>query len=78
MIEVRLTPLLAKRAKSRREEFSLPFNLGMTPGDVGRSEGFHGAELEALLPIVNGAQADLEVALHDGDRLEMQIGIAGG
>ncbi len=78
MIDVKLMPLLAKRAVSRREQLAVPFAAGMTPAAVAGAEGFSGPDLEALLAIVNGKQVELDALLADGDRLELLIGIAGG
>ena len=78
MIDVTLMPLLAKRATSRRERLSLDFRSGLTPSAIAESEGFHGLDLEPLLAIVNGTQAEMDTALADGDAVELRIGIAGG
>jgi hypothetical protein len=78
MIEVKLMPLLAKRAASHREQLSVPFAAGLTPGAVAEAEGFSGPDLDAILAIVNGTQVELETLLADGDALELMIGIAGG
>jgi len=78
MIAVKLMPLLAKRATSRKEQLSVSFAAGLTPGAVAEAEGFHGPDLEAILAIVNGQQVELDTLLSDGDALELLIGIAGG
>ncbi len=78
MIDVKLMPLLAKRAASRKEQLTVAYAPGMTPAAVAEGEGFAGADLEALLAIVNGKQVELDVPLSDGDRLELLVGIAGG
>lgn len=78
MIEVKLMPILAKRAASRKEDLGIPFVAGLTPALIAESEGFSSLDREAILAIVNGDQVDIETALHDGDRLELRVGIAGG
>lgn len=78
MIDVKLMPLLAKRATSRREQLTLAFAPGLTPGAVAEAEGFSGPDLEAILAVVNGNQVELDTPLSDGDRLELMVGIAGG
>lgn len=78
MIDVKLMPLLAKRATSRREQLSVPFSAGITPAAVAEAEGFSGPDLEAILAVVNGTQVELDTLLSDGDRLELMVGIAGG
>lgn len=78
MIEVKLMPLLAKRATSHKEQLSVAFASGLTPGAVAEAEGFTGPDLEAILAIINGNQAELDTLLTDGDHLELMVGIAGG
>jgi len=78
MIEVKLMPLLAKRAASRSEQLRVPFAAGLTPGAVAEAEGFSGPDLDAILAVVNGMQVELDTQLADGDALELRIGIAGG
>lgn len=78
MIDIKVTALLAKRSTSRLEKLSITYTPGVTPAEIARREGFDGPDLEAILPIVNGRQVDLDAPLADGDALELQIGIAGG
>ena len=78
MIDVKLMPLLAKRATSRKEQIVVPFAQGITPAAVAEAEGFSGPDLEAILAVVNGNQVELDTLLNDGDRLELMVGIAGG
>lgn len=78
MIDVKLMPLLAKRAVSRQEQLTVSYRSGLTPAAVAEGEGFSGDDLEALLAVVNGTQVELDTPLSDGDRLELMIGIAGG
>ncbi len=78
MIDVKMMPLLARRASSRKEQLTVPYSQGVTPAAVAEAEGFAGPDLEALLAIVNGKQVELDTPLSDGDRLELMIGIAGG
>jgi molybdopterin converting factor small subunit len=78
MIEVRMTALLAKRARSRAQQLSVEYRPGLTPAAVARDEGFQGADLEGVLAVVNGRQAQLDTPLSDGDLVELLVGIAGG
>lgn len=78
MVEIKLMPILAKRAASRQERLSLAFSPGLTPGAVAEGEGFHGPDLETILAIVNGQQVELDTPLADGDAVELLVGIAGG
>ncbi len=78
MVEVKLMPILAKRAASKQQRLTLTFAPGLTPGAVAEAEGFHGPDLETILAIVNGQQVELDTQLADGDTLELLVGIAGG
>jgi len=78
MIAVKLMPLLAKRASSRKELLDVDFRPGLTPGAIAEAEGFHGVDLEPIMAVVNGSQAELDTALRDGDAVELMVGIAGG
>ena len=77
-VNVKFFPLLAKRASSRRESFTVPHREGMTPLDIVRGEGFNDTDAEAIMVLVNDAQAELDTPVHDGDSLEFMIGISGG
>lgn len=78
MIEVKMMPLLAKRAASRKERLSVDYRDGITPEAIVMGEGFSGPDLEPIVAIVNGTQVELQTPLKDGDNLELIIGIAGG
>ena len=78
MVAVKLMPLLAKRATSRRQEFTVPYQADLTPAAIAESEGFTGVDLEAIMALVNGTQVELDSPLADGDQLELMVGIAGG
>ncbi|HZU75886.1 MAG TPA: MoaD/ThiS family protein [Dehalococcoidia bacterium] len=78
MIQVKLMPLLAKRATSRKEQLAVEYRAGLTPAAIAEQEGFHGVDLEPLMAVVNGAQAELDTPLADGDAVELMVGIAGG
>ena len=78
MIEVKLMPLLAKRASSRQQRLSLDYRDGITPEAIVMGEGFSGPDLDPIVAVVNGSQVELQTLLKDGDTLELLIGIAGG
>lgn len=78
MIHVRLYHLLAERSLSGREEYELAFEVGLRPLDIIHREGFHGAEEEAIVVLVNDEQAGRQMPLADGDRVEFIINMVGG
>lgn len=77
-VSVTFFPLLARRASSKRERFTVPYSEGMRPLDIVRSEGFGEADAEAIMVLVNDTQAELDSPIEDGDRLEFMIAISGG
>lgn len=77
-VSVKLFPLLAKRAASKRETFSVPYSDGMRPVDIIRAEGFGETDAEAIMVLINNVQAELDTPIKDGDTLEFMIGISGG
>jgi sulfur carrier protein ThiS len=78
MVEVKLHPLLAKRAASRQEMRSVDFRLGLTPMAILSDEGFSALDAEAVMILRNDAQIDPDTPLNDGDRVEFMVGIQGG
>lgn len=78
VVSVQMMPLLAKRAKSKAERFSAEYEPGMHPHDILAAEGFSQIDMEAILVVVNGGQAELDAELADGDGVEFMIGIQGG
>lgn len=73
-----MTALLAKRARSKERELHVAPASGLTVEGLLEGEGFSGADAEAITALVNGAQAPRELALQDGDEVELLVGIAGG
>ncbi len=78
MVEVKLHPLLAKRAASRQETRSVSYRPGLTPLALLTDEGFSEVDAEAVMVLRNDAQVDPDTALADGDRVEFMVGIQGG
>ena len=78
MIRVRLYNLLAERSLSGKDEYEIPFEVGLRPIDIIHREGFHGEEEQAIVVLVNDEQATREAALSDGDRVELMINMVGG
>lgn len=78
MVEVKLHPLLAKRAASRQETRSVSYRPGLTPLVLLTDEGFSEVDAEAVMVLRNDAQVDPDTALADGDRVEFMVGIQGG
>ncbi|GMV84521.1 MAG: hypothetical protein AMXMBFR80_03790 [Dehalococcoidia bacterium] len=71
-------PTLVKRTRSKQPHTTVDWHDGLTPRDVFIAEGFSEADAEAVMVIVNDAQAGLTTPLHDGDRLEFMVSIQGG
>jgi sulfur carrier protein ThiS len=78
MIDVKLHPLLAKRATSREEARRVPYRAGLTPLQLLLDEGFSELDAEAVMVLRNDAQVEPDTALLDGDRVEFMVGIQGG
>ncbi len=77
-IRVRWFATLVPRSRSKQPETTVPWREGLTPRDVLRDEGFSDVDAEAIMAVVNDAQADLDAPLADGDRLEFMVSIQGG
>ena len=77
-LSVKLHPLLVKRAKSKQESLTVPYADGMRPMDIIRAEGFSETDAEAIMVLVNDAQAEMDTPVKDGDRVEFMVGIQGG
>ena len=78
MIDVKLHPLLARRAVSGRETCSVPYRQGLTPLALLLDEGFSEVDAEAVMVLRNDAQIEPDTPLQDGDRVEFMVGIQGG
>ena len=78
MIDVRMSDILAERAVSGEMRLRLPYETGMSAGDVVRREGFRGEEAQAILTMVNGEQRPHRHPLADGDTVELVIPMVGG
>ena len=78
MVEIKLHPLLAKRAASRQERRTVPHRVGLTPLALLAEEGFSEVDAEAVMILRNDAQIDPDTPLNDGDRIEFMVGIQGG
>jgi hypothetical protein len=78
MVEIKLHPLLAKRAASRQESRTVAYQPGLTPLAVLTDEGFSELDAEAVMILRNDVQIEPETLLNDGDRVEFMVGIQGG
>ena len=78
MIDVKLHPLLARRAASGHEARSVPHRPGLTPLALLLDEGFSEVDAEAVMVLRNDAQIEPDTPLQDGDRVEFMVGIQGG
>ncbi len=77
-LQVKLHPLLVKRASSKQGELSVPFSDGMRPADIIRTEGFSDTDADAIMVLINDTQAEMDTPVNDGDRIEFMVGISGG
>jgi sulfur carrier protein ThiS len=77
-IQVKWFPTLIKRMRSKQATTEVAWRAGLTPLDVFRDEGFSEADAEAVMVIINDAQADAKDELKEGDRLEFMVSIQGG
>lgn len=78
MVEIKLHPLLAKRATSRQETRTVAYQPGLTPLTLLIEEGFSAVDAEAVMILRNDIQIEPETPLNDGDRVEFMVGIQGG
>jgi sulfur carrier protein ThiS len=77
-VYVKWFPTLVKRTKSKQERTEVAWRAGLTPHSIFRDEGFSDADAEAVMVIVNDAQAGAKDQLSDGDRVEFMVSIQGG
>ncbi len=77
-LSVRVQDILAERSLSGELKLNMTFEPGMVAGDVVTREGFSGAEAEAIVVMVNAAQATKETPLSDGDSVELVTQMVGG
>ena len=77
-IHIRMFSTLVTLSKSKQPEFDLDWREGLTVGDVVAGEGFRGQDAEAIAAVVNGAQAQFEQTLDDGDAVEFIVNLQGG
>ena len=78
MVEVKLHPLLVKRAVSGQESRTLPYRPGLTPLALLLDEGFSEVDVEAVMVLRDNVQIEPDTPLQDGDRVEFMVGIQGG
>ena len=77
-VQVKWFATLVKRTKSKQATTSVEWREGLTPLAVFMAEGFNEADCEAVMVLINDAQADSDANLADGDRLEFLVSIQGG
>ena len=78
MITLRMTALLAKRARSKAQEVKVDFRPGLRVTDLIAAEGFSGPDAEAITAVVNGETVAQDYELSEGMTVELLVGIAGG
>ena len=77
-VSVTWFPTLVKRTRSKQPHTVVEWRAGLTPREVFLTEGFNDADAEAVMVIINDAQAGHTDPLKDGDRLEFVVSIQGG
>ncbi len=77
-VQVKWFATLIKRTKSKQALTTVEWRSGLRPLDVFKAEGFNDADAEAVMVLINEAQADQHTALNDGDELEFLVSIQGG
>ena len=77
-IQVKWFPTLIKRTKSKQAETQVAWSERLSPHAIFVAEGFNDADAEAVLVLINDAQAEMTDTLKDGDRLEFMVSIQGG
>lgn len=77
-VEVKWFVTLIKRTKSKLPITTVEWKPGLTPLEVFTAEGFNHADAEAVMVVINDAQAEQTTPLQDGDRLEFMVSIQGG
>jgi len=77
-VSVTWFPTLVKRTHSRQPHTTVDWRDGLTPREIFLAEGFSEADAEAVMVIINNAQAGHGDPLNDGDRLEFMVSIQGG
>ena len=78
VVHVKWFPTLAKRTKSSQDRTEVDWRPGLTPKGIFLDEGFKEFDLEAVMVVVNDAQAQPSTPLSDDDRLEFLVSIQGG
>lgn len=78
MTQVQWFPTLVKRMKSKQARTEVAWLEGLTPLDVFLAEGFNKADAEVVMVVINDAQASMDTALGESDRLEFLVSIQGG
>ncbi len=77
-VHVKWFQTLVKRTKSNQECTEVDWRPGLTPYAIFMAEGFKVADLEAIMVVINDAQAQPSTPLNDNDQLEFLVSIQGG
>lgn len=77
-VQVKWFPTLVKRTRSKQAQTEVEWREGLTPLEVFLAEGFSEVDAEAVMVVLNDAQARRDDPLRDGDRLEFMVSIQGG
>lgn len=77
-VHVKWFQTLVKRTKSNQDRTEVDWRSGLTPHAIFLDEGFKDADFEAIMVVINDAQAQPTTPLSDNDRLEFLVSIQGG
>lgn len=77
-VTVKWFPTLVKRTRSKQATTEVAWREGLTPRAIFHEEGFSDTDAEAVMVVINDAQANHTSVLADGDRLEFMVSIQGG
>jgi hypothetical protein len=69
---------LVKRTKSRKPATTVPWRPGLTPLQILLDEGLSEADAEAVMPLIDDTQVELDTVLGDGVKLTFLVSISGG
>lgn len=77
-VQVKLFSTLVNASKTKQPQFEIDWRDGLTPQAIIDGEGFNERDQEALAVAVNGAQAEKDHVLADGDVVDVLVNLAGG
>ena len=77
-VQVKMFMTLVPLSKSKRGQYEVDFQPGLTPKDLLDAEEFSAEDQEAIAVVINSAQAQPDTPLNDGDRVDLLVNLQGG